>query len=127
MLKKSNHTNILIIKAKEDFETANNLIKLKHFSEEIVLFHCQQALEKALKAYLDSKKINFPKSHDIEMLLSLCIKTDSTFHQIGFITPFTAYAVEIRYDELVDISREKISEMILQTKEALRFILDKIK
>lgn len=124
---RKNHKDILAIKAKEDFETANSLIKLKHFSEEIVLFHCQQAIEKALKAYLDSKKIIFPKSHDLEMLLSMCIKADAEFQKISFITPFTAYAVEIRYDELIELSKKEISGFVARTKEAITFIFNKIK
>ena len=38
----------------------------------IILFHCQQAAEKYLKACLTRHRIDFPKTHDFETLLDLC-------------------------------------------------------
>ncbi len=38
-----------------------------------ICFHCQQAVEKYLKAFLVYKKIEFPKTHDVDFLLSKCI------------------------------------------------------
>lgn len=121
-----NHKEILIRKAKEDLETAKNLVKLEDFSEEIVLFHCQQAIEKGLKAFLDSKQIIYPKIHDLETLLSLCIEKDKSFEQINFVTSLTPFAVEIRYDEFVAVSREEIAEIVSQTEKALTFVFSKI-
>lgn len=120
------HRNTLMLKAKEDLEAAKNLSKIDNFSEEIVLFHCQQASEKGLKAYLDSKGEIYPKSHDLETLLSLCIKKDPSFNQISFITSLTPYAIEIRYDELVEIPRDEIEKIINQTETSLKFILSKV-
>ncbi|MFH1386604.1 MAG: HEPN domain-containing protein [bacterium] len=126
MQNKSNHKNILILKAKEDFDAAKKLIKEGIFSEEIVLFHCQQAIEKALKAFLDSNGLIYPKSHDLEALLSMCGKEDPTFENIGYITTLTPFAVDIRYDEFIEIKKEEILEFIKQTETALSFILGKI-
>lgn len=39
------HREILIKKAKEDMATAQQLSTLSDYSEEIVLFHCQQAID----------------------------------------------------------------------------------
>jgi len=36
-----------------------------------VCFHCQQAVEKLLKAYLISKNVEFGRIHDLETLLKL--------------------------------------------------------
>ena len=47
---------------------------------EIIAFHCQQAVEKYLKALLVRRQVEFPKTHDIAKLLVL--------------TPF---GVEVRY------------------------------
>lgn len=42
-------------------------------------FHCQQAVEKYLKGYLILKSGNYPKIHDLPLLLELC------YHfEIGF-------------------------------------------
>ena len=120
------HKDILIIKAKEDLDAAKKLFQCDGFSEEIILFHCQQATEKALKAYLDLKNISYPKSHDLETLLSLCVEGEPSFKTIEFITSLTSYAVDIRYDEFVELPKEEISEILKQTENALEFILKKI-
>jgi HEPN domain-containing protein len=39
---------------------------------ESVCFHSQQFAEKALKAFLISRKIDFKRNHDIVYLLNLC-------------------------------------------------------
>lgn len=123
---KNKHKDILKIKAKEDFEAAKKLIESEEFSEEIVLFHCQQAIEKALKAYLDSKGIIYPKTHDLETLMSLCIKSDSSFGEVGEVIELTPFAVEIRYNEFVEIERSETVKLLNKTKKALNFILKKI-
>jgi len=120
------HKEILQKKAKEDLDTAIKLVGLGDYSEEIVLFHCQQAVEKSLKAYLDSKNIIYPKTHDLETLLSMCIDNDKSFEQISFTTSLTPYAVDIRYDEFVSYSGEDVNKVVSQTKEAVNFIMNKI-
>ena len=36
------------------------------------LYHCQQAAEKALKAFLIWRQVRYPLTHDLGELLSLC-------------------------------------------------------
>lgn len=120
------HKEILVKKAKEDLEAAKSLVKSQEFSEEIVLFHCQQAIEKALKAYLDSNNVLYPKTHDLEMLLSMCVEKDGSFDEISFVTAMTPYAVEIRYDEFVAFSKEEISDLMSKTEKAIGFIFSKL-
>ncbi len=122
----SGHRKILIIKAKEDLEAAKYLCNREKFSEEIVLFHCQQAVEKALKAYLDFKGVRYPKSHDIEALLSLCQDKDISFKQINYVVTLTPFAIEIRYDEFIDIPISEIKKMVDSTQDSLDFILGKL-
>jgi HEPN domain-containing protein len=117
---------LLLNKAKEDLAAATKLIEDIDYSEEIVLFHCQQAIEKALKAFLDARAVTFPKSHDLSMLLSLCIEKDPSFEQIGSIVELTQYAVEARYDEVVEIPEEEVAETVKQTEKAFSFIINKL-
>ncbi|HCJ67591.1 MAG TPA: DNA-binding protein [Elusimicrobia bacterium] len=89
-----------VIKALEDFNSVEHEFRLS--DEEIVTstvcFHCQQFVEKMLKAYLTLKKIDFGKTHDLEVLLKLCIKEDKDFQNLD-IGDLTFYAVEVRYPE----------------------------
>jgi len=49
--------------AREDFESAKVLIKKKLYRT--VCFHCQQAVEKVLKAYLVEGGVKFKRVHDL--------------------------------------------------------------
>jgi HEPN domain-containing protein len=61
-------------------------------------FHTQQCIEKYLKALLTSRKVSFPRTHDLAALSALC-------QQNGIILPISddnldllsTYAVEARY------------------------------
>jgi HEPN domain-containing protein len=63
-----------------------------------ICFHAQQAAEKALKAVLRFHQIEFPLTHDLDVLLELLeqsrIKLPSDVQKSGELTP---YAVEARY------------------------------
>jgi len=126
MTEKQSHKKILLIKAKEDLDTAQKLISLSDYSEEIVAFHCQQAIEKALKAYLDSQNIIYPKTHDLETLLSLCLEQDPSFEKIDYVTELTPYAIEIKYDEFVSLKQAEVEELVKQTQTAVNFIVKKV-
>jgi HEPN domain-containing protein len=60
--------------------------------------HCQQAAEKALKAFLTHHGTVFDWTHDLTELLDLCIPLEATFEAwrdaAGELTP---YAVRFRY------------------------------
>lgn len=74
---------------------------------EIVCFHCQQAVEKYLKALLIlNKEPNIPKTHNIDLLLNLCAKYDKEF--LNFTgSELTTYAVDLRYPDILYIPNKK--------------------
>jgi HEPN domain-containing protein len=57
-----------LIKAINDYKTAEKLINLpeNEIITDTLCFHCQQAVEKLLKAFLVYHKIGFQKVHTIE-------------------------------------------------------------
>ena len=65
---------------------------------EIVAFHCQQAVEKYLKALLVRRQIEFPKTHDIAKLLDRVATVNAdiaeSLRDADVLTPF---GVEARY------------------------------
>jgi HEPN domain-containing protein len=65
---------------------------------EDLCFEAEQAVEKALKATLRSRGIDFPKTHDIGELLALLDRSGQKISQ-GFwkADGLTTYAVETRY------------------------------
>ena len=62
------------------------------------VYHCQQAAEKALKAWLTSRKQEFRKTHDLVELLDQCIGIHPEFEVLQeparFLIPF---ATQFRY------------------------------
>jgi len=59
-------------KAEGDWNAAQQLNRVrKDPSYDAVCFHCQQSVEKYLKARLEEAGVNFPKTHDLIKLLGL--------------------------------------------------------
>lgn len=87
------------IKAENDIVTINILIKDPAAPHEVIAFHCQQAVEKYFKSFLFMKEITIPKTHDLDLLYSLCIKINPMFKLLDRqkIAELTEYAVDSRY------------------------------
>jgi HEPN domain-containing protein len=61
--------------AEEDFVLARTALRRKQPLTSGACFHAQQCAEKYIKALLVSKDVEFPKTHDLLMLNSLCSAT----------------------------------------------------
>ena len=93
---------------------------------ETACFHCQQGVEKALKAFLVWKAIPFEKVHSLSYVLDLCERQDPGYGSIREKTETLApYAVEVRYPgEIMEVSRAE-AEAPLATAEAVwQFVLN---
>lgn len=65
---------------------------------DLVCFHCQQTAEKYLKAMLVELGLSFPKTHDLDTLLSILSPHDKTLKPLRRgLDALTSYAVEYRY------------------------------
>lgn len=94
-----------------------------------ICFHCQQAAEKHLKAFLTYKGIEFPKIHDLFVLTKECVKIDSGFK--GFIDDaktLNAYYIESRYPPDVDyVSKEEAERSIEMADKIVSYVLNRLK
>ena len=86
-------------------------------------FHAQQAAEKALKAALLHRRIDFPFTHDIEELLELAerggLALPPAVAQSGALT---SYAVETRYpSSLEDIDPVQVDEAIRTAEHVVQW------
>ena len=99
---------ILLNKAKTDFMAAkllheNFISGSVEIDIEVVCFHLQQCAEKSLKAILSEKSIDFPRVHDLELLLNL---VDQSTMKIGvdrdLLIELNDFAIEGRYSILHD-------------------------
>lgn len=94
-----------------------------------ICFHCQQAIEKYLKAFLTSKNVRFERIHDLLTLLELCIQKDKDFEKLDKerISELTFYAVDLRYpDEFYIPSIEEAKSALNIATEVKEFILQKL-
>jgi HEPN domain-containing protein len=65
---------------------------------EDALFHCQQAAEKAMKAFLTAHDTTFRKTHDLDELASACEQIDGSLRDaLNPARDLTVFAWEFRY------------------------------
>lgn len=87
-----------IERSKADLHGAEVALLGKPLITEHVCFHSQQAVEKALKAFLVYHQVEFAWTHQIGLLLELCAKQDDLFTRfVATAVPLTQYAVRFRY------------------------------
>lgn len=62
------------------------------------LFHCQQAAEKSLKAFLTWHQKPFPKTHNLTVLSGSCAEIDASLSaEVAPSLALTRFAVAMRY------------------------------
>lgn len=117
-----------IIKGDHDLGTAK--VTYLHIPEflDTVTFHCQQAVEKYLKAFLIFQTTEFRFSHDLVYLLDLINQKDPEFEQFyDSVSELQGYAIEVRYpNETIFLSNEKVENAILVAKNIRAFVSEKM-
>lgn len=113
----SQYLNTLIGKANGDLIAASVLMQTIPPLYENAGFHIQQAIEKFLKAYLLSRQVEVPLSHNLIYLLNLCIKIDDSFTRFvdPMLTHINDFAVTYRYDELPGLELISLDQALLFT------------
>ena len=83
--------------AEEDLTTAETLLRQPHVVPRHVCWFAQQAAEKALKAVLVFLQIDFPRTHDLDVLRNL-VPDGWQFKEVcPDLASLTQWAVEARY------------------------------
>ena len=72
-----------LAKASQDLQAAELLNQDQASFAEVILSHCQQSAEKALKAFLQWSNVRFPKTHDLTLLLDLCVELQADFGELA--------------------------------------------
>ena len=87
-----------LVKAWRDLETARRVAAGKPPFYDIAVYHCQQAAEKAVKAFLVHHGKPYEKTHDIEVLADLAAEIDPGFSKLADAADaLTPYATRFRY------------------------------
>jgi HEPN domain-containing protein len=122
---KINEIKRWLTKSQHDLSSAIILMEGDEKYPDISVYHCQQAAEKAIKAYLIYQDIVFEKTHNLVALLSDCINLDSRFEQWKNVALIlTPYATDFRYPrETMEPTKEEAQEAIIMTKAIVDFII----
>jgi hypothetical protein len=97
-----------------DFEHARSLLRLARrdlnamigmqdsplVDDEIIGFHAQQAVEKALKSWISAMGLVYPLTHQLPRLLTLLEDAGAGVQPFLHLTRLTPYAVQVRYEEV---------------------------
>jgi HEPN domain-containing protein len=117
-----------LYKAVHDMEMAKLAMEYKPELRDLICFHCQQSVEKALKAYLVYLDIPFRKTHSLTYLLDLLVEHENISDEMySDLEKLESYAVEIRYpDNLYEPSEEEAKEALKIASKIVNFVINKI-
>ena len=119
-------------RTKEDLDAAALVLTVPSPLVRTALFHCQQAVEKAMKAFLTWHDAAFREVHNLEELGESCVRLDSTLASaVTRVTVLTKYAVRFRYpgapyepnveeaQESISLAREFVDTVLARLPEGL--------
>ena len=87
-----------IERAELDLRLAERALQIPPVLAGGAAYHAQQAAEKALKAFLAAHDQPFPLTHNLNVLLPLCVALDAGFRQFSTAaSSLTPYATQFRY------------------------------
>jgi HEPN domain-containing protein len=96
---------------------------------EIVCYHCQQAVEKILKAYIIANTNAPPqKTHDLKTLLNVCVQYCAEYDKFRNICGnLTSYILLTRYPSGIDLTEHAMKQALKDAENVLVFTLSKLK
>jgi len=112
-------------KARHDLQAAERLLSGPEPLCDAAGFHCQQAAEKALKAYLTWRDESFAKTHSLVALAAECLAVDTAFEELrAAATTLTPYAVASRYPgDMPDVTEAEAQEAAVLARQVWDFVL----
>jgi HEPN domain-containing protein len=114
------HARAMLAIAQRDLRALTGMKDPETFADEVFGFQAQQAVEKALKAWLSLKGVAYPWIHDLEVLLKL-VKSTQEFVPGSFdsLTSLTDFAIEFRYEFIERVGGLMDRENLIQQVSAV--------
>ena len=117
-----------MIKAWRDLETARRAATGQPPFYGVAVYHCQQAAEKAVKAFLVHHGKPYEKTHDIEVLVDFASEIDSNFSKLADAADaLTPYATRFRYPNAtfaVEPQPAEYNEAVQHAQAVYDFVLN---
>jgi len=121
-------TKVWMSKAWRDLETARRAVAGQPPFYDVAVYHCQQAAEKAVKAFLVRHGQPYEKTHDIEVLVDIAGEIEPGFRQwADAADALTPYATRFRYPNAtfaVDPLPVEYDEALQQAQGIYDFVRD---
>jgi HEPN domain-containing protein len=117
-----------LTKAEHDLGSAELLAKSAKPYLDTAIYHCQQAAEKALKAFLVHHDVEFEKKHNLSILVELCKALEPRFEDFqNAAILLTPYATIYRYpgeffEVMPDV--EQVQVALEMAKKILDFVVN---
>lgn len=115
-----------LVKAQRDLVVARRALEGDPAIADAACFHCQQAVEKSLKAMLVFREIEPPRTHLIGILLKRLGHLDDRMAAMrDDLEWLTAFAVDVRYPQVEDEPTvEQAQRALTIAEKAVRVILE---
>ena len=111
--------------AEEDLRLAKHAFRLLSSCPcKLIAFHAQQCAEKYLKAFLALKKVDFPYTHNISLLLEISSDHAAWAKDLREAETLTDYAVTTRYPGAEKVTK-KDAELAVKTAVKVRNVVRK--
>jgi HEPN domain-containing protein len=114
-----------LVKALHDLATARKAAAGPDPYLDTAIYHCQQAGEKAVKGFLAFHDIPPPRTHDIELLLSMAMPMVAGLDAwVDAAERLTRYATQFRYPGTVmEPTRAEFDEALADADGLFQFVL----
>jgi len=118
-------TRAWLIRAATDLRSAEHGFTASPPLLEDVVFHCQQAVEKAFKGFLTWHDTPFRRTHSLEELGRQCMKIDPMLKgPVDDAVPLSEYVWKFRYPgELEEPTAEEAEEALRTSREVCNAVL----
>jgi HEPN domain-containing protein len=92
---------VLLRKAKQDELALEKLLDDRDIEDDLLGFHAQQAAEKMLKAVLAARGVDYPKTHNLRVLIELLSAEGIRLpEKLAEIDRLTQFGTTFRYDTI---------------------------
>ena len=111
-------TRLLLKAANKDLKALHGMTDQTMFADEIFGFHAQQAVEKAFKAWLILLDVEYPRTHDLSLLLSI-LQAYVNLESYDDLIELNPYAVQFRYEAFDEMGEPLNREAVIARVDEL--------
>ncbi len=117
-----------LAKAESDWSTVEILMASAHCPAEAVCFHCQQYVEKLLKAFLTLKGIEAPKTHDLRRLIQLASPFETKLAKLAEESDaLTVHGVQSRYPgDFLQVDTDEMKRLVALSQKFSNILLPRL-